>query len=68
MKLVKIQIELVIDENDNFLLPGETINGVFTPMYDLDKIADYLNNKLYMDPEFFGEFGPENIVNVVELQ
>lgn len=34
---------------------------------DKDKIANYLNNKLHMDPEFFGEFGPENIVEIREL-
>lgn len=67
MKLVKVSIELGIDENETFLLPGETIGGMFTPRYDLDKIADYLNNKLYTDPEFFGDFGPENITEVKEL-
>jgi hypothetical protein len=35
---------------------------------DKDAIADYLNNKLYMDPEFFGEFGPENIIDVKECE
>ena len=25
------------------------------------KIADYLNDKLYTDPEFFGDFDSENI-------
>jgi hypothetical protein len=28
-------------------------------------IPDYLNDKLYTDPEFFGDFGPENIVGVI---
>jgi hypothetical protein len=28
---------------------------------DKEAIANYLNNKLYNDPEFFGDFGPENI-------
>ena len=68
MKLVKISMELGIDEDDNFLLPGETIGGVFTPRYDLDKIANYLNDKLYMDPEFFGDFGPENIIEIKEFE
>jgi hypothetical protein len=52
MKLVKISMELVIDDeisNDN------------------NSIADYLNNKLYTDPEFFGDFGPENVVEVREM-
>jgi len=68
MKLVKVSIELGIDENESFLLPGETIGGMFTPRYDLDKIADYLNNKLYTDPEFFGDFGPENIISITEFE
>lgn len=52
MKLVKVSIELVIDNDikDNY-----------------DMIADYLNDKLYTDPEFFGDFGPENIDSVKEL-
>ncbi len=68
MKLVKVSIELGIDEPETFLLPGETIGGMFTPLYDHDKIADYLNDKLYTDPEFFGNFGPENIISVTELE
>ncbi len=68
MKLVKVSIELGIDESETFLLPGETTGGMFTPRYDMDKIADYLNNKLYTDPEFFGGFGPENIISVTELE
>jgi hypothetical protein len=67
MKLVKVQIELVITENETFLIPGETTGGMFTPRYDRGKIASYLNNKLYTDPEFFGDFGAENIVNVVDF-
>lgn len=67
MKLVKVEIELVIDDN-TFILPKENVGGEFTPLYDRDKIASYLNKKLYNDPEFFGEFGPENIVSVFELE
>ena len=51
MKLVKITMELGIDD--------ELAN-------DKDAVANYLNNMLYTDPEFFGEFGPENIVKVTE--
>ena len=52
MKLVKISMELVIDDDieDNY-----------------QRIADYLNDKLYTDPEFFGDFGPENIESVQEF-
>jgi hypothetical protein len=52
MKLVKISMELVIDDeiSDNY-----------------DSVANYLNDKLYTDPEFFGDFGPENIESVKEF-
>jgi hypothetical protein len=58
MKLVKVQIELIIDDDT-----CEMVEGV----YNKDCIVDYLNSKLYTDPEFFGEFGPENIVSIVEF-
>jgi len=67
MKLVKISMELVLDDDPSFYLPGESGGGMFTPRFDHDKIAEYLNNKLYTDPEFFGDFGPENIVSVSEF-
>jgi hypothetical protein len=53
MKLVKIEMELGIDDPD---LEN-----------DYDSIAQYLNDKLYNDPEFFGGFGPENISEVKEF-
>lgn len=56
-------MELGIDDED-FLLDKST-DGNY---YDKDKIATYLNNKLYMDPEFFGDFGPENIESITELE
>jgi hypothetical protein len=52
MKLVKITMELGIDDDLS---------------NDKDSIASYLTNMLYQDPEFFGEFGPENIEEVREL-
>lgn len=58
MKLVKVSIELIIDDDT-----CEMIEGV----YNKDCIVDYLNNKLYTDPEFFGDFGPENILEVKEF-
>jgi hypothetical protein len=52
MKIVKIEMELVIDDDlEN----------------DYDLISQYLNDKLYNDPEFFGDFGPENISEVKEF-
>jgi hypothetical protein len=53
MKWIKVSIELGIDDK-----LGD----------NKEDIAEYLNNKLYMDPEFFGGFGPENIVEVVEMK
>lgn len=50
MKVVKISMELVIDA------------GLVSD--DKEVIANYLTNMLYGDPDFFGEFGPENIVEV----
>lgn len=46
-------MELVIDD-DNELRNDDT-----------QKIVDYLNDKLHNDPEFFGDFGPENITGVI---
>ena len=51
MKLIKVSMELVIDDD----------------IEDKDTIANYLNKKLYEDPEFFGDFGPENIEMIGEL-
>ena len=44
-------MELVIDDDD--------IKESFIP--------EYLTDKLYTDPEFFGDFGPENIIEVKEF-
>jgi hypothetical protein len=53
MKLIKINLELFIDDDLD---------------YDKDRIANYLNNKLYTDPEFFGEFMAENIMEIKEWE
>jgi hypothetical protein len=50
MKIVTISMELVIDDDISD---------------DYERIADYLNDKLFLDPEFFGDFGPENISGVI---
>ena len=67
MKIITVKLELCIDD-EGFYLPEERSGGVFTPRYDLDKIAQYLNIKLYEDPEFFGGFVPENIVEVKDWE
>ena len=51
IRVVTIQMELAIPSDD-----CECLNR--------DDICNYLNKKLYEDPEFFGEFGSENIVKV----
>lgn len=53
MKVVKISMELVIDA------------GLVSDNKEV--IANYLTNMLYGDPDFFGEFGPENIVEVKDF-
>lgn len=59
MKLVTISMELVIDDDT-----CEMIGGV----YNKDCIVDHLNTKLYSDPEFFGDFGPENIISIKDFE
>ena len=53
MKLVKVSIELIIDDDSST---------------DKESISSYLNDKLYNDPEFFGDFGPENIIRVTDFE
>lgn len=54
MKLIKINMELVIDD------------GLVSD--SKEEIANYLTNMLYGDPDFFGEFGPENIEIVGDFE
>jgi len=61
MKLIKITMELGIEDDELLVSTGYISN-------EKDKIADYLNQKLYSDPEWFGEFGPENILEVKEME
>ena len=63
MKLITIKMDLIIDE-DVDVLNDSTTTGDY---YNKDKIAEYLTNKLYTDPEFFGDFGSENIENIKEI-
>lgn len=58
MKIIKISMELIIDDD---------VCEMTTGVYNKDCIADYLNSKLYNDPEFFGDFGPENIESIGEF-
>lgn len=52
MKLIKVSIELIIDDD----------------LINADDISTYLNNKLYNDPGFFGDFGPENIIGIKDFE
>lgn len=52
-------MELVIDDD---------IGHMDNDIYNKDIIAEYLNSKLYNDPEFFGDFGPENIESIGEFE
>jgi len=52
MKIVTINMELVIDDDlEN----------------DYGLISQYLTDKLYKDPEFFGDFGAENIIDIKDV-
>jgi hypothetical protein len=61
MLLVTINMELVIDEEDLVPYMGTILNVK-------EKLAAYLNNKLYTDPEFFGDFGTENITEIKQWE
>jgi hypothetical protein len=63
MKLIKVVIELGVD--DEYCLSD---TSPYSESYDKDKIAKYLSDQLYIDPEFFGDFGPENIESITELE
>ena len=51
LKIVKIEVELLVDTNE-----CDTSNK--------EVIADYLTDKLYDDPEYFGQIETENIKSV----
>lgn len=55
IRVVTIQIELAIPNDDCECISKKDI-------------TNYLNKKLYEDPEFFGEFGQENIIRVAYLE
>ena len=57
MKIIKVSMELVVEDTD-VIVNGRKIS--------LDNIAQYLNDKLYMDPEFFGDFAQENIDTICD--
>ena len=56
MKIVTLSIELGFENLDDRI-----------DFNNKESIADFLSNILYEDPEFFGNFGPENITDVKEI-
>lgn len=56
--LVTLEIELAVPDADLDKFGGLTKEG----------LADYLTRKLYEDPEWFGNFGPENIAKIEEMK
>lgn len=57
MKIVTVKMDLVIDDTCEMTDGSQGI-------YNKACVADYLNSKLYSDPEFFGDFGEENIIGI----
>lgn len=57
MKIVKVSIELGIYNMDNEI-----------DFSNKESVAEFLNNRLYEDPEFFEDFGPENIESIRDLE
>lgn len=53
LKVITIQMDLVVDHDCG---------------NDKHLMALFLNDKLYNDPEFFGDFGPENIIEVKDFE
>lgn len=56
MKIVTLSIELGFENLDDRI-----------DFNNKESIADFLSNILYEDPEFFGDFGPENITDVKDV-
>ena len=56
MKIVTISMELGFENFDDEI-----------DFNNKESIAEYLNNALYESPEFFCEFGPENITDVKDI-
>jgi len=54
LKLVTVSIDLGVSSNE-------------CDIKNKESISEYLNKMLYNDPEFFGGFGPENIMEVRDL-
>jgi len=56
MKIVTISVELAFEN---------VHDGI--DFDNKESISEYLNNALYEFPEFFGDFGPENITEVKDV-
>ena len=60
---------MVVQPRRNVIMKIVTISMELVIDEDMDEsfIPQYLNDKLYTDPEFFGDFGPENITGVITV-
>jgi len=56
MKIVTITMELGIDNMEDEI-----------DFSNKEAVAEFLNNIMYEQPEFFGDFGPENITEVKDV-
>jgi hypothetical protein len=56
MKIVTITMTLGIDNMEDEI-----------DFSNKQAIADFLSNMIYEQPEFFGDFGPENITEVKDV-
>lgn len=60
IKLVKLSVELVIDD--------ERTLGEYLDLNSKESIADYLTSMINCDPEFFGEFDESNIEYIKDYE
>ena len=60
---------MVVQPRRNDIMKIVTISMELVIDEDMDEsfIPQYLNDKLYTDPEFFGDFGSENITGVITV-
>lgn len=61
-RTVTVQIELVLEDAFDYHDDNGKLVKVYAGKATKDDIAAYLNEKLANDPEWFGDFGPENII------
>lgn len=60
----EIEKEVKKTEYTNIKIEMELVVPSYYADWGKEKLAEYLTNKLYKDPEYFGDFGEENIVHI----